>query len=263
MSAAEQCETLDLLPNRLAVIPFGPEEVEALVGSENEYEVRLLAENFNWVAAYLCEEVGIFEDEVADWFRSEAAGLGHETPMSVWRSEDGFWQVFEYAQRYKAQVDEALAGEDLGDPRFARSHDLGKNALEVIHKSFEVAGVDLTECKKGPEYDGMRVIHNPHREGSPVVRWRGNQRMEEYRISIDEGPRQSMYYIIRGLPKDEEPMILQTGIGRFDRLKREEEDPSGNSDLDGRPPAAGEVANFVVPVANDTHSRSFELLDSY
>ncbi len=260
MSDTEQCESFDLLPNRLAVVPFGAEEIHALVGSDNQYETCLLASNFNWIAAYLCEEVGIFEEEVADWFRGEAKGLDGDSPMDVWRANDGFWKVFEYAQLYKEQVDKDLAGEDMGEPDVPRSRELGKNALEVILKSFEVAGVDISACEEDPEYTRVRYIHNPHRENSPIVRWKGNQTMEDYRITIDEGPRQATFFIVRYLPKDEAPMILQTGIGRYGRMLGDNQPVEVDSDLDGRPPSAGEVASFVIPVANETQNRSFKPL---
>lgn len=259
MSTSESLESVSLLPNRLAVIPFSPEEVDTIMGG-NEYERELLASNFNWIAAYLCEEIGIYEDEVADWFRGEAAGLDHKSPLSVWRSREGFWKVFEYAQLVKQQVEEDLAGEDLSKPAVPRSHEIAKGALGIILKGFEVAGVDISACEEDPDYTRSRTIHNPDRSTSPLVRWKGNKTMEDYRITIDEGPRQATFFIVRHLPAGEEPMILQTGIGRWGKMHGDNQTPQVDSDLDGRPPSVGEVASFVVPLANEVKNRSLVLM---
>jgi hypothetical protein len=260
MSTPEQIDTINLLPNRLAIAPFSSEEVETIIGG-NEYENQLLASNFNWVAAYLCEEVGILEYEVVDWFRSEAKGLDGKSPLDAWKSEDGFWKVFEYAQQYKAQVDEALSGEDLGDGAdILRSNMIGKNALDIILKSFEVAGVDISPGEFDPYHTRSRTIHNPNTKNSPIIRWKGNKDMEDFRVTIDEGQRSSNFFIVRHFMEHKDPVILQTGIGR--RMKAGEGKDNHteiDTDIDGRPPSAGEVASFVVPVAHEIRNRTLQL----
>jgi hypothetical protein len=241
----------------LAVVPFGPDEIDTILGG-NEYETRLLAANFNWIAAYLCEEAGLFEEEVAHWFRSEAKGLGGKNPLSVWRTKEGFWKVFEYAQLYKQQVEEDMGGEDLSDPNMFRASGIAENALGVILNSFEVAGVDISPCEEDPNYIRSRALHNPNRDNSPLVRWKGCTRMEDFRVTIDEGPREATFFIVRCKPENEEPFILQTGIGRHGKMLGENQGLDIDSDLDGRPPSAGEIASFVIPVANETHNRTLK-----
>lgn len=262
MSAQNQVESMELLPNRLSIAPFGPEEIDTIIGSDNEYERELLTSNFNWIAAYLCEEMGIFEDEIPDWFRGEARGLDGKSPLSVWRSKEGFWKVFEHAQSCKEQVDEDLAREDLADPKILRSREIARNALGVILNSFEVAGVDISPSEENPDYVRIRTLHNPDRKGSPIVRWKGCKQMEDFRITIDEGPRDATFFIVRARPEGEEPFILQTGIGRLGKMLSAGQDVEVDSDLDGRPPSAGEVASFVIPVANETQNRSLKPINT-
>jgi hypothetical protein len=264
MSDRKPDESFDLLPNRLAVAEFSPIQVDTILGGSSEaglhnQERELLKSNFNWVAAYLCEEVGIYETELAEWFTSEARSLGGKTPLSVWRGAEGFWKVFEYAQAYKKEVDEALADEEPEVREKTRSHKIAENALGIIMQGFEIAGADIAASEADPEHVRSQTIHNPDRIGDLTIRWKGNQSMEDYRVTVQEGPQMSSYFIVRHLPADGEPLILQTGIGRH--LKTDEVDILEiDSDLDGRPPSAGEVASFVVPLANEVKNRSLALM---
>lgn len=254
MSGFEKVESLQLLPNRLGVADFSPEEVEQILGLDADSQ-PLAQDNFNWLSAYLVEEVGLYESEVVEWFRSTARGLGDKKPLETWNNQDGFTEVFSYAKAYKQVTDEALADEGgrESDP-IIRSHDIARSALDVILRGFQLVGVDLQPASD-PSYTRSRAIWNPDKNDGPIVRWKGNGQMEDYRITIPEGARRATYYIVRYFPPDEQPIIMQSGVAQS--FKGESQLSSSDSDIDGRPPSAGEVASFVIPVANEIKNRTF------
>jgi hypothetical protein len=258
MSVPEWHASVSPLPNRFGIAEFGPNEVETILGNDSSQH-QLAASNFNWIAAYLCEEVGIFEYEVTDWFRSKVRGLGAKSPLAVWGAEDGFQKVFDYAQVYKQQVDEDL-GEEPTPVGIELSHQIANSALDVILKGFEAAGVDI------PAYDGdddftCHTIHNPDREELIKARWKRIGDLVDYHITKKEGPVTSSYFIVRYLERYTEPLILQTGIGCSTQDESSRDQPiertlNIDSDIDGRPSSVGEVALFVVPLANEIRNNT-------
>ncbi len=254
MSNFERVEPLQLLPNRLGVADFSSEEVEQILGPDAEFQ-ELARDNFNWLGAYLVEEVGLHESEVVEWFRSTARGLGDKKPLETWNNQDGFTEVFSYVKAYKQMTEEALADEGIqeSDP-LVRSHDIARSALDVILRGFQLVGVDLRPGAN-PDYTRSRAIWNPDKNDGPIVRWKGNRQMEDYRITIPDGVRRATYYIVRYFPPDEQPIIMQSGVAKS--FKGESRLSSSDSDIDGRPPSAGEVASFVIPVANEIKNRTF------
>jgi len=262
MSSAEKFESLSLLPDRLSVAEFEPETVDKLLGPTPESQ-ELARENFNWLAAYLVEEVGLFENEVSEWFLSGAKGLGGKTPLAAWNKPDGFMDVFDYTQAYKQKVDEALAEEGVLRQGYlferSQSHDIARSALNVILPALmQVAGVSLRPAKV-PGLQPRQAIWNPAKQDRLIVSWKGNGELEDYRVTIKGDEGESTYYIVRALLPDEPPLILQSGIIETFRGETDLYAPS-TSDIDGRPPSAGEVAAFVIPVANEMKNHSLALI---
>jgi hypothetical protein len=252
MSTLEGIEPLNLLPDRFEAASFSPKEARLVLGESADRQ--LSRDNFNWLGAYLVEQVGLHEGEVEEWFKSSAWGLDGQRPLDVWQSLDGFEQVLDYAKAYKGYVDEALEHEDIEavtDP-LLRSHSIANRALDTILKSFEVAGVDLQPHRMTP-LTRSYALHNPKKPTAPMVRWKGNGTLEDYRITRTEGEHMSMYYIVRHLSLENTPMILQSGIVEF--LGHEMQESSSDSDLNGRAPSASEVAMFVVPLASEIKRR--------
>src|SRR5258708_40297192 len=93
------------LPNRLSVADLNPTELMQITGTSLR-EQELAKDNYNWLAAYLVEEVGLYEEEAAEWFKWQAAGLDGERPIDVWSRPDVYLTVFEYAQRFRTQIAE-------------------------------------------------------------------------------------------------------------------------------------------------------------
>lgn len=265
MSTPEMVENLELLPNRLAVAEFSEYEVDMIlgdggvVGGSLEKELRL--HNFNWVAAYLVEEIGFHEDEVADWFRNDKNGLEGEAPIDVWQSPDGFMRVFEYAQIVKQHFEEDLDGGkemDTYTQGIKRSHELGRDALKVINRAFNIVGIDKNNVDRKSGKDV--AIHNPDLGDSLVISWRPRETIEHFRIDRKNQAtdRISTYFIVRYL-EDGVAHILQTGIGESVKSNGDSIHTT-DTDIDGRPPSAGQIANFVVPVANETRNHTLELM---
>jgi hypothetical protein len=258
MSDAEKFETFDVLPDRLSVAEFSPEHIDRLLGPTLESQ-NLARENFNWTAAYLVEEVGLYEREVAEWFLSAAKGLDGRTPLEAWDEPEGFNEVFDYARTYAEQVNEAM--EEAGIPRNdsrERSHEIARQALGIIIPSL-VQVIGDYQTAENHALGFRRIVWNPEKRDRLFVSWKGDGRMEDYRVTTKEDEGQSTYYIVRAFPPDAPPMILQTGIVRTFRGESDIYGPS-TSDLDGRPPSASEVASFVIPVANEMKNRSLELM---
>jgi hypothetical protein len=255
MSKEQGIEALSLLPNRLAVADFTPAEIEQVLGKDLQTQ-ELAKANFNWLGAYLVEEAGLFEGEVSDWFKSNARGLAGKSPLDFWDAHDGFEAVFEYAKEYKGLVDEALADEPPKvETAIDRSFGIARSALSIIHKGFETAGVELKPDSSG--YTTSRAITNPGKENAPFVRWKGNSQIEDYRVMLEEGSRRYTYYIVRNLMGGETD-ILQSGIvADFEGSRYL--DGTSDSDIDGRAPSAGEVASFVIPLANEVKNRTLAL----
>ena len=255
----EKIEPFNPLPDRLSIAEFDPDVIDRLLGSTLDSQT-LAKENFNWVAAYLVEEIGLFENEVAEWFLSGAEGLHGKTPLDVWEEPEGFVDVFEYAKTYKQKVDEALDEEGISrEYSLERSHETARNALNIILPGLvQIVGVDLMAGKVRNNMTS-RSIWNPNRPNSPIVRWKSNGELEDYRVTIKDGEEQATYYIARALIPDERPLLLQSGIVRTFRGETDMYGPS-TSDLDGRPPSPGEVAAFVIPVANEMRNGRLALM---
>lgn len=256
----ERIDDLPILPNRLGVAEFNPREMGQILGVSVK-DQELAKDNYNWLAAYLVEEVGIYEDEVPEWFKSRARGLDNERPIDIWKEADGFIRVFDYAQQYRDQVLEDL-GEDPADSTYmqgiARSHRLGIEALKVIFAAFEIAGIAKMAISTDRDY----AIYNPEIGDSLVASWRPRKGLQHYRIDRTSagGDRLSRYFIvfvIDGL----EGQILQTGTGEFVTSNGHTMSET-DSDLDGRAPSAGEVARFVVPLANEVRNRTLVMMES-
>src|ERR1700722_1240249 len=116
MPAIESVEPLNLLPDRLAIADFSESEMEQVLGESADQE--LSKDNFNWIGAYLVEQAGLRETEVAEWFRSSARGLEGERPLDAWSHLEGFMQVFNYAKRYKQSVEKYV---DISEDTLVRS----------------------------------------------------------------------------------------------------------------------------------------------
>lgn len=256
MSAGETLQELSLVPNRFAVAEFGIAESELILGRDLEKQITA-ANDFNWIGAYLVEQVGLNESEITEWFRSSARSLGQRAPIDVWASPEGFESVFEYAKDYKAMVEEALEGEEPTiDDTVARAQNLAKDALVSVFESFAVAGINIGQplTKNG---SAMVTISNPDNPAAPVVRWKHRSGLEDYRIMISEGDRWGMYYIVRSALAGQDPVILQTGV--VNTLKGHATEDSSDSDINGRPPSAGEIAAYVIPLAIEARNRSLKL----
>jgi len=256
MTTGETLQELSLVPNRFAVADFGLAETELILGKDLETQIAA-ANDFNWIGAYLVEQVGLNESEITEWFRSPAKSLGQRAPIDAWASPEGFEDVFEYAKDYKAMVDEALEGEEpTMDDKVARAQILAKDALVSVFDSFLVAGINIGQplTKNG---SALVTISNPDNPTAPVVRWKHRSGLEDFRIMISEGDRWGMYYIVRTNYPDQEPMILQTGV--VNTLKGHASEDSSDSDINGRPPSAGEIAAYVIPLSIEARNRSLKL----
>lgn len=260
MTTGETLQGLSLVPNRFAVADFGITETELILGQDLETQIRA-ANDFNWIGAYLVEQVGLNEPEITEWFRSPATSLGQRTPIEVWASPEGFEEVYEYAKDYKAMVDEALENDEPTlDDKVTRAQALAKDALVSIFESFRQAGINIGQPLT--ESGSARVtISNPDNPSSPVVRWKHREGLEDFRVMISEGDRLGMYYIVRAAYPGQNPMILQTGVVNI--LKGHESDHSADSDINGRPPSAGEIAAYVIPLAIEARNRSLKLQTLY
>ncbi len=251
---------MSLVPNRFAVADFGIAETELILGRDLQNQIRA-ANDFNWIGAYLVEQVGLNESEITEWFRSPARSLRQRAPIDVWASPDGFEEVYEYAKDYKSMVDEALGGEEptIAD-KVLRAQELAKDALVSIFDGFTVAGINIGQPlrKNG---SALVTISNPDNPLAPVVRWKHRGGLEDFRVMISEGDRWGMYYIVRAAYPDQDPMILQTGI--VNTLRGHQSDYSADSDINGRPPSAGEIAQYVIPLTIETRNRSLELNTFY
>ncbi len=258
MSEPKNVESLSLLPDRLSVAEFNPYEIEQLLGGTAEDQM-INKSNFNWLGAYLVEEVGLLESELVEWFRGDYRGLGFRRPLEVWNDYDGYLELFNYAQLFKEQVDENLADEPVTwRHKLNQSHEIARSALDVIIKGFADAGVELLPTLPVDMYRG-KAITNPDKQDAPVANWRGNDRMEEYKIRMPRGAGHLTYFIIRYMTDDEKPQILQSGV--FGDFNGERIEGLNDSDLDGRAPSAGEVAEFVIPLANEVKNRSLALIE--
>src|SRR5438445_10004194 len=157
-------EPLQLLPDRLSIAEFEPEVLGQLLGLTIESQA-LARENFNWLAAYLVEEVGLYENEVVEWFHSGAKGLGSRTPLEAWGDPDGFTDVFSYAKACKQQADEAMTEHGIPqDHSLERSHEIARSALNVILPALmQVAGVDLQPIRV-PGLQPRQAVWNPDKQ---------------------------------------------------------------------------------------------------
>ncbi|HVX57982.1 MAG TPA: hypothetical protein VHA37_09760 [Candidatus Saccharimonadales bacterium] len=259
MQYPDQIEPVSLMPDRLAAADFSASEIADIVG-DDELSQGAARDSFNWIAAYLCEEIGFLENEVVDWFRAEKTGLEGDSPLSIWPTEDGPVRIFEYAQEVKEQVDEDLALEPE-EHWSKRSHRLGNHALEVVRKGFWTAGINV-----GPplltSHTTSHAIYNPAKGRALTARWKGNNELEDWRITIQDGSRTASYFVVRYFPPQGEPFILQTGIGRSftETARHHAETLDIDTDINGRPPSIGEVASFVVPLAAEVKNKSLELI---
>jgi hypothetical protein len=256
MTTGETLQELSLLPNRFAVADFGIAETELILGRDLETQIAA-ANDYNWLGAYLVEQVGLNESEVTEWFRSPARSLGERAPIDVWSSPDGFEGIFEYAKDYKAMVDEALEGEEPTiDDKVVRAQELAKDALVTVFESFKVAGINIGKPLTN-NGDALVLISNLDNPSAPFVRWKHRSGLEDFKIMIREGDRWGMYYIVRSASAGQEPVILQTGV--VSTLKGHATEDSSDSDINGRPPSAGEIAAYVIPLAIEARNRSLKL----
>lgn len=250
-----------MLPNRLEAVEFEPVELETILGVRPD-EQSLQADSFNWVAAYLCEEVGITELDLARWFRREVDGLSGQSPLEVWPTEDGYNQVFRYAQQYKRYADEVLSDSRPNPDDVPRSYQIAERALIVIGKAFEVAGVKITPSESESMLLPVTAIHNPAKPKALMVTWKGSETLGDYKITKREGSK-TAEYMIAGLVDSDDFSVFQTGIFRHDQESGEPVNlcADGTSDIDGRPPSAGEIAEFVVPLAVEVKNKTLWLIE--
>jgi hypothetical protein len=255
MSEIESLEPVSVLPDRLSAAAFSRAELRAILGAGHDTVRREAARaSFNWIAAYLCEEIGYYENELPDWFRSEKRGLGEETPLDVWGEAGGPDLIFEYAQETQQQIEEDLADEKPEGP-MERSHRLGGHALEVVRSAFELAGMGLLE--NDSDVTRSFAVRSQSKEGLSA-RWKGNGQGEDWRITMEDSGWVQSYFVVRIFLPGQPPFIFQTGIGRHS--KTDHEPLSIDSDIDGRPPSVGDVASFVVPLASEVRNGSITLL---
>lgn len=255
MSEIECLEPVSVLPDRLSAAAFSRAELRAILGTGHDTVRHEAARaSFNWIAAYLCEEIGYYENELTDWFRSEKRGLDRETPLDVWGEENGPDRIFDYAQETQGQIEEDLAGERPESP-MERSHRLSGHAMEVVRSAFEMAGMGLIEGTG----DTTRsfAIRSQSREGLSA-RWKGNQQGEDWRITMEDDNWVRSYFVVRMLLPGRPPFIFQTGIGQHSKTGHELFEI--DTDIDGRPPGIGDVASFVVPLASEVRNGSITLI---
>lgn len=244
---------MDLLPNRLAAVEFEPVELETILGLREE-EKPSNTDNFNWVAAYLCEEVGITELDLCKWFRREVPGLDDQSPLDIWTSEDGFGRVFSYAQKCKEYADSVASDTRSDAEEVPRSHQIASRALVVVDRALEMAGAVRSFDENGRIQTG---VHNPARPEELLVTLRGDESSEVCKIIKQDGDRLSQYLIYRHVLDGADLVILQTAIFTNDKSASGSlVDIDSRSDLDDRPPSAGEIASFVVPLAVEVKNGS-------
>ncbi len=254
MSETIQADNGPFLPDRLSIAEFNPREIVKIMGS-SVLQHGLAKENFNWLAAYLVEEIGLYEGEVVEWFKSNAKGLGGQRPLDVWDNPDGFVEVFDYAQEFKAQVAEDLGRDYLSETYqegVERSQRMGLDAMKIISLAFE--GINITDTELA--YGRDLAVYNPARGVRLVASWRRGSVLQHYRIDRQnpDRTRLSRYFVVFGSPEGR-LRIFQTGIGEFFNVDGKHTDEL-DSDIDGRPPTAGQVASFVIPLANEVKNGS-------
>jgi hypothetical protein len=216
---------------------------------------ELSRDNFNWLGAYMIEQVGLYEIELVDWFRAEARGLDGERPLDVWSGWDGFEQVFDYAKAYKEACDEALDDEpaEPGDD-LRRSLALGQSAIQVIERAFALSGVSLESRQSERGSYGDATIWNPDKPGAPRAHWRKKGVGDDYMIVFEDGGIERRYVTFRVGEPGGGTIVMQSAILEF--VNGEQVPTDCDSALDGRPPSAGQVAEFVIPLANEARNRS-------
>ncbi len=257
MSGIEGIEPVSVLPDRLAAAEFSDAELRAILGrSSGEVPREVSRESFNWIAAYLCEEVGYPEAEVVEWFREDKRSLDWARPLDVWGDEDGPDRLFAYAQEVKEQIDEDLADE-RPETTMERSHRLGNHALIVARDAFLVAGMDIDPHIGTGEQTRMFGLQSAKHEGLSL-RWKGSSYGEDWRITMETEEEVRSYFVVRVFPPGERPFIFQTGIGRHSRTDGKSSEV--DTDIDGRPPSIGQVASFVIPLGSEVRNGSLELL---
>jgi hypothetical protein len=249
-------EPVEIFADRLAAADFSLNEMES-ISSATPDNPELARDNYNWMAAFLVEEVGLYEVEVADWFRSRAAGLDERTPLEIWSSPDGFETIFDYALRYKEQAEKALEPEptELGEV-LTRSHAVARNAISVIEKCFKSAGMNLE--LEGGDYTAKQ-LYNPDMGMDLLVEWQAwpwpeGDIMEQFRVTRNIGPQSFRYFIGRYKPKAGKPYILQTGLLETFNNKLVQGD--SDSDINDRPPLIREVSRLIVPLAKEVKNKS-------
>lgn len=255
MSEIDSLEPVSVLPDRLAAAAFSRAELRTIIGTSCDALRREGArDSFNWIAAYLCEEIGYYENELTDWFRSEMRSLGNQSPLTVWGEEDGPDRIFDYAREIKEQIDEDLASE-RPEGWMERSHRLGNHAMGVVRSAFEIAGMGMVEGVG----DEMRsfAIRSQGKEGLSA-RWKGNGQGEDWRITMEDSDWVQSYFVVRLFPPNQPPFIFQTGIGRHS--KTDHESFEIDTDIGGSPPTIGDVASFVIPLAGEVRNGSISLI---
>jgi len=259
MSAIPGVAPLELLPNRLEIADFTPFEMGIVLGESADRE--LSRDNFNWVGAFLVEQVGLHEDEVTEWFRSGSQTLGGKRPLDIWGEIEGFGVAFEYAKAYKESVAADLSSEVTGDSRaddFNRSQGIAESALRIIDRAFQIVERSAPYLGSSGPNNALHVRSKSAPEEG-MLRWRGGATLEEYRIQQLDGDYLRQYYIIRYLEEDT-PIVAQSGI--LESFKGKHIDSSSDSDFDGYAPSAGEVASFIVPLASQIKAGTLVLADA-
>jgi hypothetical protein len=253
MPVIEGVEPVRLLPDRLAVAGFSLPVMGIILGESADQE--LSRDNFNWLGAYMIEQVGLHEMELAEWFTSEGGELDGERPLDVWGELGGFGRVFDYAKAYKELCDDALADaapEDTDSLR--RSLSIGHSAIDMIERAFALSGVslELKQDESGPW--GNAMLWNPEKPEAARAHWRKKGNSDTYMISFSEGETERRYITGRMTEPGGRAIVIQSAI--LEITGGERVPTEYDSALDGRPPSAGQVAEFVIPLASEAKSRS-------
>jgi hypothetical protein len=147
--------------------------------------------NFNFICTYLYEEVGLYEEELAEWFRFGMSQLDGERAIDVWRQNDGFEKVYKAAQEWRQQIFEDLSAEERSHEGIAINPTSSEQAnmqtvLEIVKQALARCGVklDSDDSRTRPKRAG---IWNANREKPFFVEFiQVSDELEGYKIGMSD-----------------------------------------------------------------------------
>ena len=239
----------------LSITPFNPEEMSTVLGDGTAD--RLHRASFNWIATYLIEEVGIYEEELVEWFRSPMRRLDQRTPLETWQEDDGFEQVYGEAKDWAAQVAEDLINEPGADEAMQRKRasEAIADTVTIFRNALLMSGAQLT----AEEYaQGGSALWDGKQDNSVVVRWLGSEdTLEGYKVTIPDGQRLKMLTVtLLNYPTGQQE-VVQAGIHVMGSERPEDNHIA--SDWDAWPMRA-DLEPFVSTVIHSLSSGELQLV---